>query len=325
LFIKIFYLNDEETFILNNSKSPKLNKQTEKRNNHNWIENQLLNDSSLFIPFNESKYLFASSSNNEPIFLTRNYLDENNITIDSYIFLGQSGKASYFTFEVNDEYKKLLFKLGQFEELRKSIPYLTEFEIEVLLHAKAMAYWHSRHKFCGTCGSPTINKEAGNLLVCSNSNCKINHFPRTDPAVIVLVTKDDKCLLGHNKAWVGNRYSTLAGFVEPGESLEDAVRREVYEESGIEVANIQYVSSQPWPFPSSLMLGFTAEALNKDIVIDDHEIEHAAWFTRKEIIDKLKNKTIKMPTKISIAFKLISQWFNNNEGLGKLSEFTNDD
>ena len=300
----------------------KLNRLSEKRSDDSWISEQLNNEKSLFVPVLESQLFFNPSNDYNPAYLSLGDVKDK-VDLSTSIFLGQCEKISYFAVGILESEKEVLKEYGQFLEVRKALTFLKEFDISVLLHARAMHYWHSRHKFCGTCGSPTINKEAGNLLVCSNENCKESHFPRTDPAIIVLVTNGEKCLLGHNKAWPGNRYSTLAGFVEPGETLEDAVRREVFEESGIKTKNINYVSSQPWPFPSSIMLGFTAEAITENITIDNNEIEHAAWFSREEIKDRLLNNTIKMPMKISIAFKLVSQWFDKGE-FGKLSDISGD-
>lgn len=301
------------------------NRLSEKRSDENWIKTQVNNDRSLFIPVYNSQLLFNSLKNFTPVYLSKKEIAVNKITINNLIFLGISNNnTSYFLFEITDKEKDLLKEFGEFSELRKALLYLNEFDRNILLYSRAMFYWYSRHKYCGACGSMTISEQAGNLLVCSNENCKQNHFPRTDPAIIVLVTKDGKCLLGHNKAWPGKRYSTLAGFVEPGESLEDAVKREVFEESGINVKNIKYVASQPWPFPSSLMLGFIAEAINENIIIDDNELEHAAWFSREEIKERLLNKTIMMPFKISIAFKLISKWFDNGK-LGELNKFINEE
>jgi len=269
-------------------------------------------------------FLFKGNDTYSPVYFSINELKNFDISTETFIFLGISNGNSYFVIDVSKEAKKIANEKGKFIELRKALLHLEEFDRTILLHARAMFHWHSRHKFCGICGGPTISKEAGNLRVCTNKSCGQTHFPRTDPAIIVLVTKNDKCLLGHSKGWPGNRFSTLAGFVEPGESLEETVKREVFEESGIIVKNIKYFSSQPWPFPSSLMLGFTAEAENENIVLNDDELESVLWFSREEIKEKLLNGEIKMPGKVSIAFKLISGWFDD-KGFGKLSEIAGND
>src|SRR5262249_47246584 len=151
------------------------------------------------------------------------------------------------------------------------------------------------------CGSATESVDAGHVRRCSNAACATQHFPRTDPAVIMLVTDGDRALLGRQRSWPAGQHSTLAGFVEPGESLEDAVAREVFEETGIRVAEVRYHSSQPWPFPSSIMLGFTAKALTTEITIDPDEIEAAAWFDRRFLLNPPDDDEFRLPRRDSIA------------------------
>src|SRR5262249_4560440 len=153
----------------------------------------------------------------------------------------------------------------------------------LLAYARGLMHWHARHGFCGVCGSRTESASAGHVRKCTNPDCGASHFPRTDPAVIMLVHDGDKALLGRQKVWPQGMYSTLAGFVEPGESLEETVRREVYEETGIAVGEVVYHSSQPWPFPASLMIGFHAEARSRTINRVDSELEDAGWFSRAEL------------------------------------------
>jgi NAD+ diphosphatase len=150
--------------------------------------------------------------------------------------------------------------------------------------------------------------------VCTNPRCGQHHFPRTDPAVIVLVTCGERCLLGRKSMWPEHMHSCVSGFVEPGETLEEAVIREVREETGVEIRSMYYHSSQPWPFPSSLMLGFTAEAANGDIRVDREELENARWFTREEMRQGLEEGTLRLPTPISVSFRLIEDWFDAGGG-----------
>jgi NAD+ diphosphatase len=152
----------------------------------------------------------------------------------------------------------------------------------------------------------SLVESGGNTRICGNDECGAQIFPRVDPAIIVLVSNDQQCLLGRQPSWPEGRYSTIAGFVEPGESLEDAVRREVAEETNIEVGEVRYHSSQPWPFPSSLMLGFTAEASSGEIQLNDGELEDAQWFTRKE----LRSGFPKLPYRLSIARRLVDNWLH---------------
>ena len=163
------------------------------------------------------------------------------------------------------------------------------------------------NNYCSNCGNETTILKAGHQRNCLNKNCLLEHFPRTDPAVIMLVHHENKALLGRQKIWPQGMYSTLAGFVEPGETLEHAVAREVFEEAGILIKNIQYHSSQPWPFPSSLMVGFDAEAKSTDIKINKNEIEDANWFSKEEIFN-FSDQNKFLPRKISIARKLIDDW-----------------
>jgi NAD+ diphosphatase len=171
----------------------------------------------------------------------------------------------------------------RFADLRQLAGRLAHHEGALLAFARAMMFWHSRHRFCGLCGAPTRSEEAGHMRRCSDESCKAMHFPRTDPAVIMLVTQGERALLGRNKNFIPGMYSTLAGFVEPGESLEDAVAREVREETGIEVGAVIYHSSQPWPFPANIMLGFQAEAVSSEIAVDYGELEDAVACRRRVV------------------------------------------
>ena len=177
----------------------------------------------------------------------------------------------------------------------------------LLAYAKGLAHWHARHRFCGVCGEGTEAKDAGHVRVCTGPDCATQHFPRTDPAVIMLVTDGDRCLLGHNKRFPERIYSTLAGFVEPGESLEEAVAREVLEETGVRVGRVQYHSSQPWPFPASIMLGFHAEAESEAITVQAAELVDARWFSRAEIAN-FEQLGLRLPRPDSIARRLVEHW-----------------
>ena len=179
----------------------------------------------------------------------------------------------------------------------------------LLTHAVALANWHDTHTHCPVDGTPTVPGPGGHLTVCPQDGTE--HFPRTDPAVIMLVTDpDDRCLLARNAAWPGRRVSILAGFVDPGESVEQAVIREVAEETQIKVTNVRYVGSQPWPMPRSLMLGFRAEApAGQAIVVDREEIAEAYWFSRDELLAAIEAREIALPPPVSIARQIIEQWY----------------
>jgi NAD+ diphosphatase len=197
---------------------------------------------------------------------------------------------------------------GEFVNLHTIGSRLEPWEGALLAYARGILYWHSRNQYCGLCGSATASAEAGHLRVCASARCATHHFPRTDPAVIVLVTDGDRCLLGRKAEWEPGRYSTIAGFVEPGESLEDAVYREVWEETGVRVEEARYHSSQPWPFPSSLMIGFTATAASQKIQVDEDELESAEWFTRARIHAGVEAGTLLLSSDVSIARRLINDW-----------------
>lgn len=184
---------------------------------------------------------------------------------------------------------------------------LSEAEGSLLIHAIGLSQWHRRHGRCARCGAETHIAQAGHTRTCVI--CGASHFPRTDPAVIMLITDgDDRALLGHQPSWPERRYSTLAGFVEPGESLEDAVRREVFEEVGVEVGEVQYGASQPWPFPSSLMVGFFGRATDTRIRVDGTEIADARWFSRDEITHLTASGELLVPGPLSISRWLLDTW-----------------
>ncbi len=204
----------------------------------------------------------------------------------------------------------------RFADLRQLAGRLERGEGALLAFARAMLFWHSRHRFCGLCGSPTHSEEAGHMRRCSDPACNAMHFPRTDPAVIMLVTDGERALLGRNKNFVRGMYSTLAGFVEPGESLEDAVAREVREETAVEAAVVHYHSSQPWPFPANIMLGFHAEAATTAITVDYGELEDARWFERQWLIDHADDDSFRLPRRDSIARRLVEDWLYRRDGPG---------
>ncbi len=177
-----------------------------------------------------------------------------------------------------------------------------------LAYAKALLYWQYRNAFCGTCGAPNRLASGGHRLICSAAGCGRESFPRIDPAIIVLVTQGDACLLGHNARWPERRFSTLAGYVEPGESLEDAVTREVFEEASVRLSAIRYVSSQPWPFPASAMCGFYAEAEGRDCAPSE-EMTELRWFDAPGLARAIERDEIRVPPPVSIAFRLIADWY----------------
>lgn len=203
------------------------------------------------------------------------------------------------------------FEAGRDERvstLRELTGALSSDAVGLFVHAVGLDNWHARHGFCSTCGAPSTITSAGHVRQCTG--CGAQQFPRTDPAVIMLVVDDeDRALLGHNPAWPAGRFSTLAGFVEPGESLEQAVIREVFEEVGVVCDTATYEGSQPWPLPSSLMIGFRAHAVDTAMHVDTEEITEARWFTRFELLEAGRTGEALVPGAISIARYLIERWF----------------
>jgi NAD+ diphosphatase len=198
----------------------------------------------------------------------------------------------------------------RFEELRPLLAQLREEEVRLLCYARALLVWRSRHRFCGVCGAATAPRSAGHVLACTSPSCAAEFFPRIDPAIIVLVTSGSKALLGRQKSWPPGRYSTLAGFVEAGETLEEAVAREVEEETGVQVEAVRYFASQPWPFPASLMLGFHAQGPQTPVRLDG-ELEDARWFDRSEL-QSTSGPTLPQPH--TIARRLIDHWLATPPG-----------
>ena len=196
---------------------------------------------------------------------------------------------------------------GERRGLRDLAPVLSQAEGGMVAHAVGLLNWHRRHRFCANCGAPSVAREAGHVRVCPV--CGTQHHPRTDPVVIMLVTDGDRALLGRQAQWPAGRYSALAGFVEPGESLEEAVAREVREEAGVRVADVRYRSSQPWPFPSSLMLGFSARWAGGEPAVRDAELEDVGWFTRQAIV----GGDVLLPPPTAIARRLIDEWLGDEE------------
>lgn len=222
------------------------------------------------------------------------------------ILLGEYRGLALFACELDPASEPEPLGGAEFADLRLAAGLLPPDEAGVLAYARAMVTFRKRHRHCGRCGAPTAIREAGHVAACTAEACAGQFFPRLDPAVIVLVHDGERVLLGRQAGWPGGRYSTVAGFVEPGESLEDAVRREVQEETGIEVGELRYHSSQPWPFPSSLMLGFVAEARGRDIRLHDEELEDARWFTRAQIA----SGEPLLPFPQSISYRLIEDWYD---------------
>jgi NAD+ diphosphatase len=305
-----------------------------KRRDSDWIRAQIAHAAAQFVPVWRTQNLIVEVQDAEPraIVLTADSvaallggLDDadEHLGHGRIVFLGVIDERAHFAVDMSHVEAPLdmlaspaLAASGipaegaRFADLRQLAGRLNRAEGALLAFARAMVFWHSRHRFCGLCGSPTLSEEAGHMRRCTSDACKAMHFPRTDPAVIMLVTDGERALLGRQKTFPPGMYSTLAGFVEPGESLEDAVAREVREETAIEVGQVVYHSSQPWPFPANIMLGFHAEAVTSEITVDYGELEDAKWFERDWLIAHADDNNFRLPRLDSIARRLIEDWLH---------------
>jgi NAD+ diphosphatase len=272
---------------------------TVRRNDTEWIAAAWADPRTRVLVVNDSRALVRSHGDElELIFLSP----------------GEAPEGTRFLLGVDDDgiaYFGVSGALGDGNpmSLRQVGAVLSDRDAGLFTHAVALAYWHDTHTHCPRCGTATIPAPAGHLTTCPRDGTE--HFPRLDPAVIMLVTDpDDRCLLGRNALWPKGRMSVLAGFVEPGESVEQAVAREVFEEAAIIVGQIRYLGSQPWPMPRSLMLGFQAMAAGgQRITVDEEEIGEARWFTREEMLASIEAGELGIAPTSSIARRLIEYWY----------------
>lgn len=224
------------------------------------------------------------------------------------VFLGLEGSRPWFAVDVSSAADLELPRGCRWVDLRREGPRMSARDAGLLAYARAMLHWHDTHRFCGRCGAPSEVRSGGFLRHCRNDDCRREHFPRTDPAIIVRVTHGDRLLLGRQASWPPRWYSVLAGFVEPGETLEDAVRREVFEEVGVGLHDVRYYGSQPWPFPASLMVGFVARADAPTVDLRDEELDDARWLTREQALRERDSGDVRLPPPTSIAGRLINDW-----------------
>jgi NAD+ diphosphatase len=299
----------------------RLNREVELRDDAKWVATTLVKPNTRLVPLWRSRSLLERTTDGTvAIYLSPTELAEPD-RIQPPTLLGNDGEREYFAVSVTDSQKDSIlakYPSAQFADLRRASIYMAAKHAGILAYARALHYWQHRHAFCGVCGSPNLLRSAGHRMVCSNDECARESYPRIDPAIIVLVTHEDSCLLGRNAKWAPKHFSTLAGFVEPGESLEDAVVREVYEEVRLQLENIRYVSSQPWPFPASAMCGFYAEAVDRNCGVSE-EVTETQWFTVDSLTSAVRNDQVRLSPPVSIAFRLLADWFRKNGG-GNLEE-----
>lgn len=294
-----------------------LNRASERRRDTSWIESLLADPAARILPLTDLKPLTlggnAPALDWQPIEPWRETIAHG----ATLIFLGLDATRPYFAIDAGttDGAKRETF------DARTLAPLLPTGEAAILAEARSLIDWHSRHGYCAQCGSPTRVTAAGWVRRCPE--CKASHYPRSDPVTIMLVVRREVALLGRNKRRAGSRFSCLAGFMEPGETIEEAVRREVHEESGIEVGRVKYLACQPWPFPSTLMMGFLCEGLTEEITIDPEEIAEARWFERDHIRAMVERAAtgpddptqLSIPGPVAIAHHLCRRWSTRADDL----------
>lgn len=315
-----------------------INRLSERRDEPDFLESQLNDPAARFVVIGRDRPVLKEGNGKyDPLFTRSEALALGDI--HETVFLGQSpgpaqnpaGTRPLFALRLDDDAISIVETIsadGLIDTRRQIIPgradlavrdlraittegHLPAEQIGYLGQAKSVMYWHARHRFCSACGAPSNPAGAGWRRECPN--CGAQHFPRTDPVVIMLAVSGEDCLLGRSPRFGKGMYSALAGFLEPGETIEDAVRREILEESGIRIGRVAYVASQPWPFPSSLMMGCVAEALNRDIVIDPTELEDCRWFSRRDVelmLAQTHPEGYQAPNPIAIAYHLMRAWYD---------------
>jgi NAD+ diphosphatase len=278
------------------------------RRDEAWVKARLADRASRILPVWRSRSLVIEGEMPSTVLLDAH--DGLLLQLEAVVFLGLMNDVAYFALDVSDHEEPPFREYGEFYDLRQVGPRMAPGDGGLLAYARAMMTWHRRHRFCSVCGSATMSVQGGHVRQCTNADCRAQCFPRTDPAVIMLIHDGgDRVVLGRKATMMPGLHTILAGFVEPGESMEDAVAREVFEEVGLRTTDIHYHSSQPWPFPSNIMLGFTGRATTFDINVDYHELEDGArWFTREELRNSPEDDTLRLPRKDSIARRLLNEW-----------------
>ena len=290
-----------------------LDRASERRRDTAWIRSLLDDPAARILPLRDLRPLTRGSESLvldwQPVAPWRDLIERG----ATLVFLGLDGERPYFAVDASGA-DSALSDAGEPFDARTLAPLLPTGEAAILGEARSLVDWHARHRFCAQCGSPTRVASAGWVRRCPE--CKASHYPRSDPVTIMLAVRGERALLGRNRRRPGNRFSCLAGFMEPGETLEECVRREVHEESGVRVGRVRYLACQPWPFPSSLMMGFLCEGLTEEITVDPEELAEARWFTREEIRAMVARAAkgpddptrISVPGPVAIAHQLCRRW-----------------
>lgn len=280
---------------------PALDRRSERRADDAFLALAAGRDDALVVPVHGTRVLIADAGGAARALL----LSRATLGGAELVWLGELGGQPCFAAEVGIE---LQVQGGRWSELRPVLPMLASADLDLLAYARALVYWTRTHRHCGACGEATQPGRGGHERRCPR--CTLVAFPRIDPAVIVAVGDGSRILLGRQASWDPGRWSVLAGFVEPGESLEAAAAREVREETGVEIGGLRYFGSQPWPFPASMMVGFHAQPGRDAIRLDGQELEDARWFTRADLVAGLAGGKLSLSPRRSIAWQLIEAWFD---------------
>ena len=269
----------------------------------------LADDDALVMPLWRGQVLLTEGESSTPRFMARKQLAGLVTALTLSVYLGQHGGRPLLAVALPADREvpehPALAGQGRFMDLRLAGNLVERHNYRLLAYARGVLQWHRSHAHCPRCGGPTKVTDAGHVRFCDP--CDRKHFPRTDPAIMAMITYGDRILLARQSTWAPGFMSVLAGFVEPGESLEGAVAREVREEVGLEVRNVRYLASQPWPFPRSLMIGFVMEATHDRIVLGDEELESAAFYSREQILAK----EVFTPPRVSLAHQLIQRFLDD--------------
>lgn len=289
-----------------------LDRAANQRRDRDWLSQQLNAPESRVLPVWRGQNLVQTGGEISMIHIETTHIETLSNGSSEPILLGLLDGTAYFSIDISHLESPtdhdILTSRGEFADLRQVGRIMSRDEGNLLAYARGINYWHQRHLFCGVCGAPTRSESAGHQRRCTNEGCNVAHFPRTDTACIVLVYHEDNIILARADRFPPRMQSVLAGFLEPGESLEDCVAREVFEEVGVNLTDITYQHSQPWPFPSSLMVGFRARALNTDLHPDPTELASADWRSRDELKAITPDSDLQLPRADSIARQLIEDW-----------------
>jgi NAD+ diphosphatase len=294
-----------------------LDRASEKRTDSSWIESKRRDPSSLVLPMWRLEPFMLGSEKSEPpieLGMVRAGIVDSLIDAGALcIFLGLDGDRAVFALDVSEAGDPAnvgpLAGLGYFRDARVAASIVSLKDAAIIAQAKAMIDWHQRHGFCPRCGAPTKIMDAGYRRLCGK--CNAEHFPRVDPVVIMLATYGEACLVGRGKQFPPGMFSALAGFVEPGETIEEAVSRELMEEASVRVGEVTYYATQPWPFPSSLMIGCFAKAESREVKVDENELAEVRWLERsvaRELIEGKQVDGVRVPPPIAIAHHLLKTW-----------------